>query len=173
MFSCPSSFTRRKQSCVHKGLIVKIIIITNWKMDYNTHLTECFCLIVPVLFFFFFRNPNRKIHSVFFFQLLDSPDFTYIVSKSKAENLKALHLWILSGMGSWCRFSIWHWGICRDKYSAEMHTGERPALHDCMNKHYFLSCCNYGLRASGWSNWRPKMISEPLNQTANWVSPTW
>lgn len=47
-------------------------------------------------------------------------------------------------------FSIYLvWGMCKDKYSAEMHTGERPSMHDRMNKHCPLFHCNYSPRASG------------------------
>lgn len=57
--------------------------------------------------------------------------------------LVRLHLWcesLLRVSGDRCS-----WGMCTDKYSAAMHTGERPSMHDCMNKHCPLFCCNYSL----------------------------
>lgn len=63
----------------------------------------------------------------------------------------------------------WSWGMCGDKYSAEMHTGDSSSIHDRMNKHCPLSCCNYCLWASSWSNWSFHVLLEPLGQTVNCI----
>lgn len=54
-----------------------------------------------------------------------------------------------------------------------MHTGERPAMHDRMNKHCRLCCCNYGPQPSGWSNWRPKCSQSHWTKLQIGFPPMW
>lgn len=65
----------------------------------------------------------------------------------------------------------WSWGMCRDTYSAEMHTGERPSMFDCMNKRFPLSRYKYNLCGNGLSTCPPKCSQSLQTKLQMWFPP--